>query len=229
MSFDRQRQGIGERRIVGKLDRERLLQARALVRNRRNPRAAALLGREIALRRLLRHRGDDRLVERLGLGREILVPAHQLGEPVAAGGKPHRELVHGGGGGGLRAALDRGERLVQRLVAGQQILLARGEQDRQHDAQLRAIGRKRLFRERQRVRGAPGDVEEISEIAGRGHDVRMIGPERTFADRQRTAIERLRIGIALLVLVETGEIVEGARDVGMVRSQHFFRGSRASA
>ena len=50
----------------------------------------------------------------------------------------------------------------------------------------------------------------------------MIGTERTFADRQRTAIERLRVGVALLMLVETGEIVQRARDVGMVRSQHLF-------
>ncbi|MHC2497059.1 hypothetical protein ACVI8K_003975 [Bradyrhizobium barranii subsp. barranii] len=101
-------------------------------------------------------------------------------------------------------------------------MLSRGEQDRQHDAQLRAIGRKRLFGERQRIGVPPGDVEEISEIAGRGRNVRMIGTERTFADRQRTAIERLRVGVALLMLVETGEIVQRACDVGMVRSQHLF-------
>ena len=33
----------------------------------------------------------------------------------------------------------------------------------------------------------------------------MIGTERTFADRQRAAIERLGIGIALLLLVEIGD------------------------
>ena len=169
-----------------------------------------------------RHRRDDRFVQRLGFGSEILVLAHQLGEPVAAGGEPHRELVHGRCGGGLRAALDRGERLVQRLVLRQQRLLARRKQDRQHHAQLRAVVRERFFRERQRVRSSPGRKEEISEIAGGCRDVRMIRPKRTLADRERAAIQRLGIGIALLVLVEAGKIVERTRDVGMIRSQRLF-------
>ncbi|MGY4346568.1 hypothetical protein ACVWXM_003035 [Bradyrhizobium sp. GM7.3] len=122
----------------------------------------------------------------------------------------------------MRAALDRGEGLVERLVAGQQILLARGEQDRQDDAQLGAIAPKSPFRERQCVRGAPGHVEEISQIAGRGHDLGMIGPECIFADDQRATIERLGVTVALLVLVEAGEIVQRAGDVGMIRSQHLI-------
>ncbi|WP_247388585.1 MULTISPECIES: hypothetical protein [unclassified Bradyrhizobium] len=45
-------------------------------------------------------------------------------------------------------------------------------------------------------------------------------PLRSLADNKSMAIERLGIGIALLMLVEAGEIVESARDVGMIRAQH---------
>ena len=110
--------GLDSDGIIGEFDRERLLQVwRARSRSPKSARGCAARRRHRAWP-VLRHRGDDRLVERLGFGREILVPAHQFGEPVVAGGKPHGELVHGGGGGGLRAALDHVERIVQRPVSG---------------------------------------------------------------------------------------------------------------
>ena len=177
---------------------------------------AAILARprcsDATLCRCLRHGRDDRLVERFGFRRKILIPAHQLGAPVAAGGETHSKFVHGRRGGGLRAALDCRERLVQRLVLCQQRLLTRRKQDRQHDAQLGATTRKRVFGERQCIGNASGYVEEISEVAGGGRDVRMFGAERPLANGECPAIERLGIGIARLMLVEAGEIVQGARD-----------------
>jgi hypothetical protein len=81
------------------------LQGSALRPNRCQPCAAALLGGEVALRTFPGHGGDDRFVQRLGFGGEILVAADKLREPVAAGGEPYRELVDRGRSGGLGATL----------------------------------------------------------------------------------------------------------------------------
>jgi len=40
--------------------------------------------------------GDDRLVQHLGFGGQVLVAANELRQPVAASGEPHRELVDRG-------------------------------------------------------------------------------------------------------------------------------------
>ncbi len=91
-----QRQRIRQRGVIGKFAGEGFLQVRALGRNRRQPVPAALLGGDIALGALLRDGCHDGLVQLLGLISEILIPAHQLGEPVGAGRQPDRKLVHGG-------------------------------------------------------------------------------------------------------------------------------------
>jgi hypothetical protein len=86
------RQRIRQRGVIRKLVRERLLQARAPRGNGRQP--FALSARRI-MGAGLGNRRHDRLVQRVRLRREILIPAHELGEAVASCGEPHRELVHG--------------------------------------------------------------------------------------------------------------------------------------
>ena len=177
----------------------------------------------VAFGAILRDRRHDRLVERLGLGAEILIPAHQFGEAVVAGGDPHRELVHGGCGGGLRAALDRIERIVQRLFGRQQLLALRVEQHRQRDAQLGAPAADQPLHQRQGIgRASFGAIEE-GEIVGRYRRIRMIDADRALADRQRAPIQRLGIGEPAAPLVEIGQIVQRARDVGMIGPSTFSR------
>jgi len=45
----------------------------------------------------------------------------------------------------------------------------------------------------------------------------MVRPKRLFADRQRTLIERLELGIIALIAIEFREVVERCADIGMVR------------
>ena len=104
----------------------------------------------------------------------------------------------------MRAALDRCERVIERLVARQQRLLPRSEQDRQHDGQLRTVRAERLLRERQSVDRPSRRLQEMSKIARRGRDVRVIGSECTLAYRQGPAVKGLCLRMALLVLVEPG-------------------------
>ena len=116
--------------------------------------AASAAGGSVARGALFRERGDDRLVERIGFAREIPILAHQLGEPVAAGGQTHRELVDSGGRGRLRAPLDHVERLVEGGLRRQQLLLLCVAQHGQRHTQLRAAAHHRAFHQRQGIRRA---------------------------------------------------------------------------
>src|SRR5258708_1935505 len=50
----------------------------------------------------------------------------------------------------------------------------------------------------------------------------MLRSQRLIADRERALGERLRLGIAGLILVQQGQVVEADGGVWMVRSQHLI-------
>src|SRR5438034_1046796 len=47
----------------------------------------------------------------------------------------------------------------------------------------------------------------------------MVGTERLLSDRQGALVERLRLGVVTLVLVESGQAVEAAGDIRMVGAE----------
>jgi len=57
----------------------------------------------------------------------------------------------------------------------------------------------------------------LCEVVERSGDIGMVRPKRLFADRQRTLIERLELGIIALIAIEFREVVERCADIGMVR------------
>ena len=50
----------------------------------------------------------------------------------------------------------------------------------------------------------------------------MIGTERFLADRQRSLVQRFRIGIAPLLVVQERKIVQRRCDIGMIGTERFF-------
>jgi hypothetical protein len=56
----------------------------------------------------------------------------------------------------------------------------------------------------------------------------MAATERFFADRQRSLLERLGVGVAALVVVEQSQVVERCRDVGMVGTMRFLEDRQRS-
>ena len=50
----------------------------------------------------------------------------------------------------------------------------------------------------------------------------MVGTEPLLINRQRAPIERLGLGVASLVLIEQGQVVEGRRHIGMIGAEIFF-------
>jgi hypothetical protein len=50
----------------------------------------------------------------------------------------------------------------------------------------------------------------------------MIRAQRRFADRRRPLVKRQRIGISALPFIEISQIVERARHIRMLASEHFL-------
>ena len=127
------------------------------------------------------------LSSRLGFARQILIPAHQLGETIVAGGEPHRELVHGRRGRGLGAALDHIERVVEGLSAGINLpLLLRIEQHRQ----ARRASCARPLAISRSTSGSASAVRalrliERGQIVQDRRGVGMVRADRAFTDRER--------------------------------------------
>ncbi len=182
----------------------------------------AALGRSRITPRLPGEPSNDRLVELLGLARKVLILSYQLGEAVAAGGKPHRKLVDGGGCRRLRAVLDDVEGLIDRLLGGHHLELLRIEKHGKRDTQLRASARNHPLHQRHRVGGAAFGLVKRGEIVDGRRGVGMIGADGGFADRERALEQRLGVGKAVLALIEVGEIVQRARHVGMAGAKHLF-------
>jgi hypothetical protein len=153
------------------------------------------------------HRGDDRLVERIGFRGKVLIPTDKIGETVGAGGKPCRELVDRGGSLRLRGMLDGIERLVRRHCVRQQLLLRRRRQDRQRHAELRALRRDHALDQRQGVAAVSFIAVERREVVHERRGFRMIRSDGLFADRKGAPEQRLGVGITVLALIEIGEIV----------------------
>ena len=65
---------------------------------------------------------------------------------------------------------------------------------------------------------ALGTALLIVQISG---DTRMIGTERFLVYCQRPLVQRFRIGIATLLLVQLSQIVQRCRDFGMLRTSAF--------
>ena len=56
----------------------------------------------------------------------------------------------------------------------------------------------------------------------------MVGAECLLADRQRSLVERVGVGVAALVLVEQSQIVQRLRDIGMARTERLLADSQRS-
>jgi hypothetical protein len=50
----------------------------------------------------------------------------------------------------------------------------------------------------------------------------MVGSKSLLADRQGAFVKRLGLGVAPLILVEPGQVVEVAGDIGMVGSERLL-------
>ena len=50
----------------------------------------------------------------------------------------------------------------------------------------------------------------------------MVGTERLLADRQRSLVERLGLGVAALVSVQLSQVVQRLRDIGMVGTERLL-------
>ena len=140
------------------------------------------------------NRSDDGLVERGGLAGEILILAHELGEPVVAGGKPHGQRVEGFASGGLGVALHDIQSVVDGLIRRNQLGGLRAGQDRQHRPGLGELLGDDPAGQRQRIGVAALLGIECSQIVQRRRDIGVIGPQRLFPDRQRPLIERFGLG-----------------------------------
>ena len=86
---------VGQRRVIRKLARQRLLQLRTFGRDCGEPVCGPLLGGSVSLFRLGRDRCDHSVVKPLCLGAQILVVTDQQGQVVAPGGKADREFCNG--------------------------------------------------------------------------------------------------------------------------------------
>ena len=50
----------------------------------------------------------------------------------------------------------------------------------------------------------------------------MVRTERLLADRQRSLVQRLGVGVATLILVERSQVVQRIRDIGMIGTEGFL-------
>ena len=70
---------------------------------------------------------------------------------------------------------------------------------------------------------------ECGKVSPNGHAVWVNRPERLFANRQRAAIERLRLSKAIRAYEQSGEIVAAVCDVQMLRPETMFADGQRAA
>jgi hypothetical protein len=149
------------------------------------------------------------------------VPAGRC-QPVAAGRKPRRELVHRRRCRRLRGVLSDVKCLILCLAGGHQAPAVSYKKDRKGGGRHRAAMLDRGLHQRYRIGVATLFGIERSQVAERVRDIGMVGTERLLIDRQRSFEQRLGVGIATLARVKRSQAVERSRDIGIVGTERFL-------